>query len=144
MKAIGLRQKRKSQVNYGQSCKGFRNSETVFSPGPRVDVAVLLCLSLVSIWSLRSFRSSRSPAKRWDDRGDPCDQRFPYDRKDPIAVIVPKYRWSIDRWHLRYFAVFGANLKMPAINSVSIWSPPIVPRFADDRDDRSDHMETRL
>ena len=29
-------------------------------------------LSLISIWSLQSPRSS---AKRWDDRGDPCDQR---------------------------------------------------------------------
>ena len=33
-----------------------------------------------------------------------------------IAVIVPKYRWSINRCHLQYLAVFGAILNRPAIN----------------------------
>ena len=41
---------------------------------------------------------------------------FPYDRKDPDRRDRSQISLSIDRWHLRYFAVFDANLKMPAIN----------------------------
>ena len=63
-------------------------------------------------------RPDLPPGRPWDDPGDPYDQSFPYDRKDPdrrdpskISMII------IDHWNLRYFEVFGANSKMAAINS---------------------------